>query len=240
LTKHILPKWGTTPLVAVSHRDVQAWVTKLSETLAPSSVRKIHVVFSGLMKYAAHDRRIPRDPCDGIRLPRVGASSRGYLTPQQVDELAASCGPDSDIIYLLAYTGPLWGEMAALKVKRVDLERRRLDVAEAVAELEGEIIWGTPKNHERRSVPFPEFLKDAMTIRTEGKQPTSSRSPRRSATSSATAISAAAVSTRLSRPSKRSIRSCPRSRRARSRTLPRRWRSQPAPRSSLCSGFLVT
>jgi integrase len=82
-----------------------------------------------------------------------------------------NCGPDSDIIYLLAYTGLRWGEMAALKVKRVDLERRRLDVAEAVTEPEGQIIWGTPKNHERRSVPFPAFLKDAMTIRTEGKQP---------------------------------------------------------------------
>ena len=92
-------------MVAVSHTNVQAWVTKLSETLAPSSVRKIHVLFSALMKYAVHVRRIPRNPCDGIRLPRVGASSSGYLTPQQVDELAASCGPDSDIIYLLACTG---------------------------------------------------------------------------------------------------------------------------------------
>jgi integrase len=171
LRKHILPKWGATPLVAVAHTDVQAWVTKLSESLAPSSVRKIHVVFSGLMKYAVHDRRIARNPCDGIRLPRVGASSRGYLTSQQVDELAARCGPDSDIIYLLAYTGLRWGEMAALKVKRVDLGRRRLDIAEAVTEPEGEIIWGTPKNHERRSVPFPAFLKDAMTSRTRGKQP---------------------------------------------------------------------
>jgi integrase len=60
--------------------------------------------------------------------------------------------------------------MAALKVKRVDLERRRLDVVEAVTEPEGEIIWGTPKNHECRSVPFPAFLKDAMTSRTDGKQ----------------------------------------------------------------------
>ena len=171
LTKYILPRWATFPLVAVAHTDVQAWVTRLSETLAPSSVRKIHVVFSGLVKYALHDRRIPRNPCDGIRLPRVGASSRGYLTPQQVDELAASCGSDSDMIYLLAYTGLRWGEIAALKVKRVDLERRRLDVAEAVTEPEGEIIWGTPKNHERRSVPFPAFLKEAMTSRTEGKQP---------------------------------------------------------------------
>ena len=169
LTKHVLPKWGSVPLIAVAHTEVQAWVTKLSDSLAPSSVRKIHVVFSGLMKYAVQDRRIPRNPCDGIRLPRVAASTRGYLTPEYVDELAALCGPDRDVIYLLAYTGLRWGEMAALKVKRVDLERRRLDIAEAVTEPEGEIIWGTPKNHERRSVPFPAFLSEALITRTQGK-----------------------------------------------------------------------
>lgn len=171
LTKHVLPRWGTTPLVAVSHTDVQSWVTKLSDSLAPSSVRKMHVVFSGVMKYAVHDRRIPRNPCDGIRLPRVTASSRGYLTPSQVDDVAASCGSDADMIYLLAYTGIRWGEMAALKVKRVDLARRRLDIAEAVTEPDGEIIWGTPKNHERRSVPFPAFLTEALSNRLQCKKP---------------------------------------------------------------------
>lgn len=39
--------------------EVQTWVTKLGDSLAPSSVRKIHVVFSGLMKNAVQDRRIP-------------------------------------------------------------------------------------------------------------------------------------------------------------------------------------
>ena len=85
-------------LVAVAHVGVQSWVTRLSATLAASSIRKIQVVFSGLMKYAVHDRRIPRNPCDLIRLPRVGASSRGYLTPEQVDELALgrSCGAEGE------------------------------------------------------------------------------------------------------------------------------------------------
>lgn len=83
----------------------------------------------------------PRSPCDGIRLPRVAASTHGYLTLEYVDELAALCGPDSDVIYLLDYTGLRWGE----------------------------IIWGTPSNHERRSVPFPAFLSKALTTRTLGK-----------------------------------------------------------------------
>jgi hypothetical protein len=62
-----------------------------------------------------------------------------------------------------------WGEVAALNVKRVGLERHRLDVAEAVTEPEGTMIWGTPKNHERRSVPFPGFLMTALASRVQGR-----------------------------------------------------------------------
>jgi len=162
LKKHILPRWGRVSIIDVTHTAVQVWVTELSDSLAPLSVRKIHLVLSGVMKYAVRDRRIPRNPCDGVRLPRVAESDRGYLTPEQVDELAALCAPSSTVIYLLAYTGLRWGEMAALKVKRIDSGRRRLDVAEAVTEPTGVILWGTPKNHERRSVPFPAFLTEML------------------------------------------------------------------------------
>ena len=162
LRKYIVPRWGTTPLVEINHVDVQVWVSGLGKNLAPASVRKVHVVFSGLMKYALRDQRIARNPCDGIRLPRVLKASRGYLNHEQVADLARLSGPSSSIVFFLAYTGLRWGEMAALKVKRVDLERRRVDVAEAVTEPTGTIIWGTPKNHHGRSVPFPSFLNEML------------------------------------------------------------------------------
>jgi integrase len=158
LTKHVLPRWGTTALVEVAHQDVQAWVNELGKTLAASTVRKLHVVFSGVMKSAAVNRLITRNPCDGIRLPRIKSADRGYLNAEQVDDLAALCEPYGVVIYFLAYTGLRWGEMAGLRVGRIDRRRGRLDVAEAVTESTGAIVWGTPKNHERRSVPYPRFL----------------------------------------------------------------------------------
>jgi integrase len=94
---------------------------------------------------------------------------RGYLSAEQVDELAALCGEDAIVIYFLSYTGLRWGEMAALKVKRIDMRRRRIDVAEAVTEPTGAIVWGTPKNHERRSVPFPAFLGEMLERQCLGK-----------------------------------------------------------------------
>ncbi len=71
----------------------------------------------------------------------------------------------------MAYTGLRYGELAALRVKRVDLMRRRLEVAESVTEVNGVAVFGTPKSHQRRSVPLPRFLVDDMAAQLAGKGP---------------------------------------------------------------------
>ena len=47
---HVIPVWGTVRLVDIGHADVQAWVTKLTKTLAASTVRQIYLVLAGLAK----------------------------------------------------------------------------------------------------------------------------------------------------------------------------------------------
>ena len=170
LDKHVIPRWGQTRLGAVAHGDVQEWVNTLSVNLAPSTVRQIHLVLSGIMKFAIADRRISTNPSDDIRLPRIGKKYRGYLSHNQVDRLAGECGKDADVVLLLAYTGLRWGELAGLKVGRVDRQRRRIEVAEAVSDPRGQVIWGTPKSHERRSVPFPEFLDASLKSRCQDRR----------------------------------------------------------------------
>jgi integrase len=46
------------------------------------------------------------------------------------------------LVLTLAYTGLRWGELAALRVGRVDLMRGRLVVAEAVSEVTGHLGVG--------------------------------------------------------------------------------------------------
>ena len=62
------------------------------------------------------------------------------------------------MVLLLGFCGLRWGEVAALRVKRVDLLRRRLTVAESVTEVSGRLTWGTPKSHQARQVPIPRSL----------------------------------------------------------------------------------
>jgi integrase len=169
LDKHVLPRWSRVRLLDVAHVDVQAWVSDLSATLGPSAVRQTYLVLSGVLKNAVRDGRLPRNPCDDIRLPRLMKRRRGYLSHLRVAQLAGELGDQGDIALFLAYTGLRWGEMAAIRVGRLDRARRRIDVDEAVSEPRGVLVWGTPKTHERRSVPFPALLDEVLAQRCAGK-----------------------------------------------------------------------
>ena len=72
---------------------------------------------------------------------------------------------------VLAFCGLRWGEVAGLKVGRVNLLKRRLAVAETVSEVGGHLVWGAPKNHQARSVPIPNFLVDLLMSEISDKAP---------------------------------------------------------------------
>jgi site-specific recombinase XerC len=73
------------------------------------------------------------------------------------------------VVLFLAYTGTRWGEMAALRVGRIDFLRRRASIVESVTAVKGRLEWGTPKDHERRDLPLPRFLADALAAHVAGK-----------------------------------------------------------------------
>ncbi len=108
------------------------------------------------------DRKI----VDGIR---ERTPERRFLTHAEVAALADACAPYGAAVQVLAYCGLRFGELAALRVHRIDLVRRRLEITESVTEVEGRAIFGTPKSHRRRSVPVPGFLVDDLTRQIEGK-----------------------------------------------------------------------
>ncbi len=111
------------------------------------------------------------------------------MTHAQVEAIAEACARPSDVskhrrlderenqtyrlvVLFLAYTGVRFGEMAALRVSRLDLTRRRATIAESVTVVQGEgLVWGTPKSHERRQVPIPRFLVAELREHIAGKEP---------------------------------------------------------------------
>lgn len=171
LRAHVIPRWEHIRLADVSHADVQTWVTELSQSAAPATVRKIHRVLSLILAFAVKDGRLVRNVAEGVSLPRVVSGDRRYLDHAQVAALADKCGDEYRLVVLfLAYTGVRFGEMAALRVGRVDFLRRRALVAESVTVVKGVMTWGTPKGHERREVPIPRFLIEELSRHVAGKE----------------------------------------------------------------------
>jgi integrase len=189
IRKHVEPTWANVMLSNVSHGDVQAWVARLTATQSPSSVRKIHRVLSLILDMAVKDGRLARNVAEKVNLPRPIKHERRYLTHSQVEDLARACGYPADpskhssydtrtnemyrlVVLFLSYTGVRFGEMAALKVKRIDLTRRRAAIVESVTPVQGKgLVWGTPKSHQRREVSIPSFLVSDLADRVNGRGP---------------------------------------------------------------------
>jgi integrase len=172
LKVQILPKWGGCSLQDVDFLEVQGWVSDLTSSgLSGSTVRQAHRVFSLLMETAVRSKRLSSNPAIGVKLPRAGKPEKTFLTHEQVTALADAAGEWRTVILVLAFCGLRWGELAALRVGRVDTMRRRISVAESVTEPDGKLVWGDPKNHQRRSVPIPKFLVDELDVLKAGKGP---------------------------------------------------------------------
>ncbi|MGI9085610.1 MAG: tyrosine-type recombinase/integrase [Aeromicrobium sp.] len=154
----------------MTFEGVAAWVAEMaSEGLSASRTRQAYHLFSSILDDAVKGSRLGRNPATGVELPRMIERPRRYLTHGQVADLADSAGESRTLILVLAYCGLRWGEVVALRVGRVDPLRGRLEVVEAVADVSGRLVLGSPKSHQHRSVPVPGFLRDELTAAMAGK-----------------------------------------------------------------------
>jgi integrase len=169
---HIEPRWGPVALGDVRHSAVQSWSADLAAGgMAAASVRKTVRVLSLAFDLAVADRLVAANPCAKVKIARPVAKRRRYLTRDQVWALADAAGDRQAVVLVLCYCGLRWGELAGLRVRDVDLMRRRITVARSVTEVNGHLDWTDGKTHTRRSVPVPRFLVDDLAVAMAGKGP---------------------------------------------------------------------
>ncbi|MDF9874806.1 tyrosine-type recombinase/integrase [Cellulosimicrobium cellulans] len=178
---HVEPRWGRIAVSDVLTSDVQAWVSELTKGRAASAgrsatsgksattVRRAHGVLAAILDDAVRDRRTLTNAARGVDLPRKVPSERVYLTHEQVGELAREAKGHGTLVLVLAYCGLRWGEAVELRVRDLDMLRRRIVVRRNAVQMGSRIVVGTPKTHHQRSVPFPRFLSLPLAAACEGK-----------------------------------------------------------------------
>lgn len=167
---HVQPRWGHYAVGAITRREVQAWLNELGEKRSHTTVARVRDLLAGILDDAVEDNRVTKNVARDLAIKRKPLADEVYLTHAQVESLAKN-SRYPDLIRFLAYTGLRWGEVTALKVRNVDLDRRRAHVREAVAEVNGKPLLGSVKSHEKRTVAYPDFLDDEVRAACSGKGP---------------------------------------------------------------------
>lgn len=169
LRRHAYPHLGDRPVGDVVPSEVQAWVKRLSATLAPSTVAVVHGVVAGVFRAAAADRLIATSPCEGTRLPRGEADE---VVPLPLDTVAAIAdglpAHLSAAVTLAAATGIRVSEALGLTVDRTGLQPPSTNPE---VRIDRQLVWlsgkgahlGPPKSRaSRRSIPLPATAADAL------------------------------------------------------------------------------
>jgi hypothetical protein len=84
-------QWGAVAVVDVKTSAVRAWVSKMvAESVDTRTIENAFGLLRQVLGAAVEDRRIPRNPCEGVRLPKRKHADRGCLSHAQVAALAAA------------------------------------------------------------------------------------------------------------------------------------------------------
>jgi integrase len=164
LRSAILPTFGSRTLGSIAPADVQRVVADWAASCKARTVRRRYAVLAALFNAAVTADLIARSPCRGVKLPKVEPARGHILDAAELAnlhaELPARYRPMATIGAIL---GLRFGEVAALRVGRIDLGRRVLHVEESLGEAGGHLFAKAPKTRAgRRTMPIPDALADEL------------------------------------------------------------------------------
>jgi integrase len=168
LRRHVLEAFADVAVDHISKRDVQLWVSELSEEgYSPWTVRKAYQLLSNIMAEAVDQRMIPESPCRRISLPRFQHQERRFLSPDEVERLVAAvherCGA---LVYAAVYLRCRWAELAGLKRSQPDLLRRRVRIVGTIERDGGTYRYTeeTKTSASRRTIGVPGLLAEILAL----------------------------------------------------------------------------
>jgi integrase len=167
LRSRILPEFGAMAINRITPAAIREWRASMIDAgLSPSRIRAAKGRLAQCLQMAVVDGLLLRNPADGVSTPPVRGRPQRFLDVDDVAALTAAAEarqPTSGLVVeILAYVGLRWGELVALQRSRVDVLRRRIEVAESATEIGARLSWSTPKSHEPRTVTMPSTVVDKL------------------------------------------------------------------------------
>ena len=136
---HLRPSFGRRRLGEITASSIRQWQYELrGKELEHGTVMACRSLLNRILQAAEDERLIPANPVGKVPPPMrpvdpeviFGRVEPRVLTPKQVGQLLAYARPDDrGVLLVLSGTGLRAGELCGLRGARVDLGRRRLEIA---------------------------------------------------------------------------------------------------------------
>lgn len=151
---HVRPRWGTTPLIAITRIDVQAWVNGIARVRSASTTKKAFYALSNSLNVAVAEGILAANPCIGVELPTNPSGQERFLEDVEAGRILYHLSDRWRVLAeLILGTGLRMSEATGLHAARVDVEQLRIEVLETYDPAEGE-MRGYPKSKRRRTLPL--------------------------------------------------------------------------------------
>ena len=135
------PHFGGWKIADIGYLDVEHWVAKLTRETGVPTILKAFRVLDQMMAAALRDRRIPYNPCDGVKLPRLKAKHPDDLMPPTYDQLAEIRelipAHHHAMLVVAEETGLRWGELIGLRRCWINYKAKSLQVREVLINVKG-------------------------------------------------------------------------------------------------------
>lgn len=164
---YALKSWRNLRMEDIDERTIIALQNDLVRRgLAPSTINKYETAAHALYNYGARLCGVTRDPFKNIK--KAGKPSKKRVTFWTLDEYNAFAETLDDEkrtpFDVLFYTGIRIGELMALTLDDIDLQRKRLHVDKTLAwhERGGETVHEPKTETSARDIALPSFLCDEL------------------------------------------------------------------------------
>jgi len=173
---HVFPALGTRRISTITAQDIQGFLADLrakpkanGQSRSETSVLGTYKAVAKVFGYAMKHRPITYNPCVAVEKPRADTQEAHFLSPAEVEQLATILDaqpPYGLMVRLCSYVGLRAGELAALRIRDIDLLHKEVRVHLNMTHTSVGYVTATPKTaNSKREVPI---LVDSLLRDLEG------------------------------------------------------------------------